>query len=143
MPLAVTPTPPVMSAIPRSSNLSGPSSRRVTWSRSSIFSHRFPYAHRRGARSQKRRRPLSLAPWACPARRGRHVRAIGRARYLVQTPILQTNRAEFPAPDATRIEGEEVGRNAQAERRSEKRRVGKECRSAGEATHDKRKGRGK
>src|SRR5207245_5807164 len=39
------------------------------------------------------------------------------ARYLIQTPILQTNRAEFPAPDATRIEGEEVGRNAQAERR--------------------------
>src|SRR5207245_9724695 len=74
-------------------------------------------APRAGSCLQTRRTPPSRAPWACPPRGGRQVPAIGRAPYLIQTPILQTNRAEFPAPDATRIEGEEVGRNAQAERR--------------------------
>src|SRR6267378_4263777 len=46
IPPAGTPMPPAMSGTPRSSKRSGPSSRRVTWSRSSIFSRRFPYGHR-------------------------------------------------------------------------------------------------
>jgi len=108
IPPAGTRMPPAMSGTPRSSKRSGPSSRRVTWLRSSIFSRRFPYGHRRGARSQKGPKPLSPAPWACPPRTRLHARSIGEARYLVQTPILQTDRAELSAPDATRIEGEEL-----------------------------------
>src|SRR5712692_1215918 len=117
MSVADTPTPPATSAKRRSSNRSGPSSRRVTWLQSSVFSRRFPYTHRRAARLQKGLKPLSPGPWAYPPRRGLHARGRCRARYLVQTPILQANRTELSPPDATRIEGEEVGRNAQAERR--------------------------
>src|SRR5258706_8165446 len=117
MPPAGTPMPPATSAIPRSWNRSGPSSRRVTWSRSSIFSRRSPQERTRGALLRRRLKPLSPGHWACPPRRGLHARGIRRTRDLVQTPVLQTNRAELSAPDATRVEGEEVGCNAQAERR--------------------------
>jgi hypothetical protein len=39
------------------------------------------------------------------------------AGYLVQAPIIQANSAQFSAPDATRIQGEEPGREPQSERR--------------------------
>src|SRR5437879_11833072 len=109
--------PPAMSGTPRARKRSGPSARDAAWSGSQIFWRRFPYGHRRGARSQKGPRPLSPAPWACPPRTQLHARSIGEARYLVQTPIVQANRTELPAPDATGVEGEEIGRNTQAERR--------------------------